>query len=69
MVRNTGYEIYLCGTGGPKWTGTGIRNRCDFIGKDNVALVLGDNIFYGLVSETSWQPIQIRKEVSYMLTM
>ena len=34
-------------TGSSQWTGTGICNWFKFIGNDKVALILGDNIFYG----------------------
>ena len=42
----------------------------DFIGKDNVALVLGDNIFYGDgPGQSSWKRIQIPMAALYMPIM
>ena len=40
-------QVHLCSAGKTKWTGAGICDWRKFIGNDSVALVLGDNIFYG----------------------
>jgi glucose-1-phosphate thymidylyltransferase len=37
----------LCRTSYSKWFSAGVCNWEEFIGKDDVALVLGDNIFFG----------------------
>ena len=42
-----GHRAQLCGAAAPGGPGAGLPHRAGFIGQERVALVLGDNIFYG----------------------